>query len=249
MKQEITLKNIFNNIRKGNRNESIEILYNSMYNKMYGIAFSFTQDNMISEDIIHNIIYKFMVMDITLFPTSSEITWLYKVIKNEALSYLKKERNVVKLELLKDIKIEDKNIEDYVELNKFYSIIEPLDEKRKEIVSLKILGDFTHKEIAQMTGKPIGTVQWLYNTSIKTLRNILVSIMSAIFILTCGLCVSIYNLIEMKAEDTIQTLQVYSVSLSIIFVIGILLISLIVIFIILYTGKGKKSLRNDKYHR
>ena len=43
---------------------------------------------------------------------------------------------------------------------------------------MKILGDMTHKEIAQALSIPIGTVQWIYNTSIKKLRHLLTALTS-----------------------------------------------------------------------
>ncbi len=70
-------------------------------------------------------------------------------------------------------------------MDEFHSIIKGLDEKRREIVTLKILGGYTHKEIAQMTGKPQGTVRWLYNTAIKKLKYLLTS-MSAGILLCLG---------------------------------------------------------------
>ena len=56
-------------------------------------------------------------------------------------------------------------------------MIKGLNEDQRLIVTLKVIGGFTHKEIAQMLQKPIGTVQWIYNVSIKKLRIALSSLL------------------------------------------------------------------------
>ena len=57
----------------------------------------------------------------------------------------------------------------------FDEMIEPLNETQKEVVSLKLYSGLTHKEIGKLLNKPIGTVQWIFNTSIKRLRKILLT--------------------------------------------------------------------------
>lgn len=179
------MNEIFVLLRQNDRN-GLKNLYNIYYNKMYGIAFLFVKNEQMSEDVVHNVMYKFLTMDTNLFPSTNETTWLYKVIKNEALMLLRKESKTISLELIDEVLIEDKSINEYVDMEAFYSIIKPLNEERQKIVTLKILGDYSHEEIAQMLGKPIGTIQWLYNTSIKKLRTILSSLMGFITVLFCA---------------------------------------------------------------
>ena len=54
-----------------------------------------------------------------------------------------------------------------VSLKKAMGSLKP-DER--EVVDLKVAGGFTFREIAEMVGKPMGTVTWLYNNAIKRLR-------------------------------------------------------------------------------
>ena len=54
------------------------------------------------------------------------------------------------------------------------------------MVVMKILGDMTHKEIAQALSIPIGTVQWLYVASIKKLRRSLTVLASMALIFGGG---------------------------------------------------------------
>lgn len=177
MKTTNEMNRVFELLRQGDKS-GLEFLYDVHYNKMYGIAFSISKNRMMSEDAAHNVMYKFMSLDAIQFPTDHEFSWLYTVVKNETLMLMRKQKDSVSFESISELGVQDKSIEEFVDLEKFYSIIAPLNEAQKEVVTLKILGNYTHKEIAEMLQKPLGTVLWLYNTSIKKLRVILTSVMS-----------------------------------------------------------------------
>ncbi len=68
-------------------------------------------------------------------------------------------------------------------MESFLHTIKPLKEEQKIVVSLKILGGYTHKEISILLGKPMGTIQWLYNTSIKKLKILLTSALTTVIAL------------------------------------------------------------------
>ena len=52
----------------------------------------------------------------------------------------------------------------------FQEAVESLPEAARTIVSMKILGDMTFREIAQTLQMPMGTVTWKYQDSMKRLR-------------------------------------------------------------------------------
>ena len=45
-----------------------------------------------------------------------------------------------------------------------------LNSAEREIITLKIMGDMTFKEIAALLDQPMGTVTWKYQNAIKKLR-------------------------------------------------------------------------------
>ena len=45
-----------------------------------------------------------------------------------------------------------------------------LKPNEREVLDLKTVGGFTFKEISEMTGRPMGTVTWLYSEAIKKMR-------------------------------------------------------------------------------
>lgn len=177
-----SIDEIFNLIRAGERQTGIELLYSLHYNKLYGIAFLFVKNQPDTEDIVHNAIYKLLNLELDLFPQAHVYAWLYTFMKNQAMMFLRKKKPVLPIDDLISIGKEDQKIENFVNMDAYYSMIKNLSEEQRQIVTLKVLGGYTHKEIAQMLGKPVGTVQWIYNTSIKKLKFVLSSLITSIFI-------------------------------------------------------------------
>lgn len=97
----------------------------------------------------------------------------------------------------KDI-VENKDIHDFVDMDTYYSMIKGLNDEQRQVVTLKVLGGYTHKEISKMLGKPIGTIQWLYNVSIKKLKITLTSIMVAIVLSGAGFVERLVHYISQK---------------------------------------------------
>lgn len=179
-----SIDEIFSLIRAGERQKGIELLYSLHYNKLYGIVFLFVKNQPDTEDIVHNAIYKLLNLELDLFPQAHVYAWLYTFMKNQALMFLRKKKPVLPIDDLISIGKEDQKIENFVNMDAYYSMIKNLSEEQRQIVTLKVLGGYTHKEIAQMLGKPVGTVQWIYNTSIKKLKFVLSSLITSIFIFT-----------------------------------------------------------------
>lgn len=195
---ELLVHEIFMLIREGNR-DGVEMLYKHHYNKMYGVAFSILKNEQASQDVVHNVIYKLMKIEPKRLPLSSELSWLYTVTKNEALQALRSEKPTASIDEIVLVS-EDISINNFVDMETYYSMIKGLNEEQKQIVTLKVIGGFTHKEIAKMLGKPIGTVQWIFNTSIKKLKAVLLSFFACIFLSIIGFAMSISKYLAVIKE-------------------------------------------------
>lgn len=168
--------------KDGQAKQGAELLYNNYYNKIYSIAFSILKERSASEDVVQNTMYRLLKIGREKFPEHYQSTWLYSVVKNEALMYLRKQKPVTYTDDINKYAFGQKCIDDFVDMDGYYALIKDLNEKQKQVVTLKVLGGYTHKEIAKMLGKPTGTVQWIYNTAIKKLRVILSSLFSCVFL-------------------------------------------------------------------
>lgn len=184
-KQE--LHNIFKGIANKEEKE-FNKLY-ERYNKLvYGVSFSILKNKESSEDITQTVFAKIWNMNTNNLPTSNEASWLYSITKNETLNFLRKQKTTLNLEDIYYINSDNNELNEIMEKDTFNRIIAKLNEKEKEIVSLKILSSLSFKEISQILNIPIGTVQWKYYKSLHTLETLISSI--SLYIITIVLFVT-----------------------------------------------------------
>lgn len=166
------LKELFIEIKNNNK-IAFEKLYNQ-YNKLvYGIAFTILKNKQDSEDIVQNVFTKLYTMDKSKLPNNNEATWIYSVTKNETLNFLQKKHSDISLENVYEIEDTDNEINEIIDKDTYNRLISKLDDKEKEIISLKILGNFSFDEIGNLLNKPTGTIKWKYYKSIHTLKILL----------------------------------------------------------------------------
>lgn len=123
-----------------------------------------------SEDVLQETYIHFLNSLSSLDPSHSPLGYLLTVSRNLSLNFLKsrnrkrafnegEEGNIASVD--KAPPGEDKLI---LEIQ---SLLKP---KEFRIVYLKIIDDYTHQEIADLLGKPLGTITWAYNNAIKKLQ-------------------------------------------------------------------------------
>ena len=204
MINKIELHNIFSKLREGD-NSQFELLYKNYNQLVYKISFSILKNKESSEDVTQNVFDKIYSLPKDKLPTSKEATWLYAVTKNEALTFLRKERTNISLEEAYNIDTgkECDELQNIVDTEKYNKLISGLSVKEKEVVSLKILGEFSFKEIAKILNEPIGTVQWRYYKALNSLQLLLgnISMLFATLALYIGCMKNNKNEIEVPATN------------------------------------------------
>lgn len=148
------LHQIFVNLRE-NREKSFNELYEKYGKLVYAISFSILKNKENSEDIMQIVFTKIYKLENNKLPEANETSWLYTLTKNEALNYIKKQRNTVDLDDIIDIPYEDNELQKIIDKDSYNRIIEKLDEKEREIVNLKVLGDMKFKDISKLLDMPI----------------------------------------------------------------------------------------------
>ena len=175
------IKSIFLKIKENDK-KGLEELYNNCHKMVYGIAFSLVKNKEDAEDIMQIVFAKIQELDKTKLPSNKEMTWLYTLTKNETLNYLKKKKGEVSLETIYEIENRNNEIEKKIDNIEFNRLIRNLDKKEQEIISLKILSNFSFQEISQLLNEPVGTVKWRYYKSLRFIKQMLGSL--AMFIIT-----------------------------------------------------------------
>ena len=169
---EKELDELFKEIKNNNK-IAFEKLY-SRYNKLvYGIAFSILKNKQDAEDMVQIVFTKIYSIDKNKLPSSNEASWLYSVTKNETINYLKNKKNNIDLDSIYELEDNNNEIDKIINQDKYNRIISKLNEKEREIVSLKILSNLSFEEIGKILNVPTGTIKWRYYKSVHTLKLLL----------------------------------------------------------------------------
>lgn len=194
------LEKIFFDIKQ-NKIHGIEELYSKYKKMIYCIAFSILKKQEDSEDIMQMIFAKIYEMENSKLPTSNYASWLYSTTKNETINLLKKKKNDIPIDKIYEISDDNGELNKVIDNIEFNKLISKLNDKEKEIISLKILSNFSFEEIGKMLKEPVGTVKWRYYKSIYSLKAILGNL--AMFIVSFGIGIKTL-LSSRKSENVTQ---------------------------------------------
>ena len=106
-------------------------------------------------------------------------TWIYRIAVNEALSVLKKKKNLFFLPILN---VEKKLLESMADDNyfsgdqvqrKLQEAILKLPAKQRLIFNMKYFDALKYEEIAEITGTSIGALKTSYHLAVKKIENFL----------------------------------------------------------------------------
>ena len=193
------LKSIFVNIKEENE-KGLEELYSKYHKMVYGIAFSIVKNKEDAEDIMQIVFTKIQELDKMKLPSDKEMTWLYTLTKNEALNYLKKKKGEFSLDTIYEIENKNNEIDEKIDHIEFNRLISKLNKKEQEIISLKIVSNFSFQEISELLNEPVGTVKWRYYKSLRSIKRMLGSLAMFVITFTIGMKAILTNL-KMSEEQ------------------------------------------------
>lgn len=174
------LHKLFDRIKEKNTT-AYEELYEKYSTLVYQIAFSILKNKENAEDIMQNVFIKIGNLSQEKLPSKYEASWIYSVTKNEAISYIRKNKENLSIEEIPQRSNEDE-IEKMLGDSAYRNIISYLEETEQQIISLKVDIGLSFKEIANLLNMPMGTVQWKYYKSLHSLKLIIGNL--SLFIIT-----------------------------------------------------------------
>ena len=193
------LKELFIEIKYGNK-IAFEKLYNN-YNKLiYSIAYSILKNKQDAEDVVQIVFEKLYLIDKEKLPNRNESSWLYSITKNETINYLKRNKNNIDLDSIYNIEDENNEINKIIDQDNYNRLISKLNNKEKEIISLKIISNLSFEEIGKLLKEPTGTIKWRYYKAVNTLKILLSNL--GMFIIT--FVIGIKTLFNKKASDKVE---------------------------------------------
>ncbi len=127
--------------------------------KLYRIAFSYSKNEESALDIVQDAITRALKNISKLKEEKYVKTWFYRILINECLQYIKKNKRIITCELQEiEDKIEwndDINIDDI----KLYEHVQNLNAKLKTVIILRFFEDMKIDEIARITKTNVNTVK------------------------------------------------------------------------------------------
>jgi len=130
-------------------------LYDLYCKAMYNTACNFIKDDVIAQDIMQEAFIKAFKKIETFNGKSSFGAWLKRIVINQSLDWLKKQKldlvemNDEIISIIDDTN-DDWEIDSKRDMNMIFNCIEQLPQKCKNVVKLCLLEGYDHQEVAQI---------------------------------------------------------------------------------------------------
>lgn len=169
---------------KKNDEKAIAALLNRYKNKFYTAIFLYTKDKYLSEDIFQDVCIK-IIQNIRLGKYSEDgkfLPWAMRIARNLTIDHLRVKKRTPKITLpdgnsiFNILDFKERNIEDTIiynqTINKVKSMLLLLPYEQREVIVLRLYGDLSFKQIAEMTQVSINTALGRMRYGIMGLRKV-----------------------------------------------------------------------------
>ncbi|UOQ84726.1 sigma-70 family RNA polymerase sigma factor [Gracilibacillus salinarum] len=158
---------MINKARRGNQKAFQELIQQEK-NKLYRMAYMYVKNENDALDIVQETIYKAYISIKKLKKNQYFSTWLTRILINNALDFIKKNKRVIPIEAMEEFRTtEIYEVEDHIDL---VDAINQLHDQYKTVIILRYYQDFTVKQIAETLNCPEGTVKTHLHRAVKQLK-------------------------------------------------------------------------------
>lgn len=145
--------------------EEIEQLLSENYRQYYRLAFSYVKNEQDALDIVQESAYKAVKNSHKVKNSEYVRTWLYRIVVNTSLDFLRKRKPEVSYEEQEEIGYEPEEKGPAV-----LEMLQILDKKEQTILILRYFEELKLEEIAEILGKNLNTVKAKLYRSLKKLK-------------------------------------------------------------------------------
>ena len=152
---------------------ALKEIYESYVGYIYRIIYEVLRNKENAEDVTSEFFIRLWNKAEQFRPGSGHKGYMAAMARNMAVDFLRKYRREELTELMEELGRTGEDLGTEQEVLGDMSVSQALDTLKpseRQIVSLKVLGELTFKEIAQYMKIPMGTVTWKYQNAIKKLR-------------------------------------------------------------------------------
>lgn len=151
--------------------EALEKLYLLYKTKVFRMALAILDDCFLAEDVVQETFIKIQQGAGTFHFKDSEGAWIMTIARNTAIDILRKQRKEIVHEEVEEIIDHVDTSANPVEQNEgFLELIKKLNESEQQIVSLHLIGELKHREIARILDMNVSAVKKRYRRAIKKIE-------------------------------------------------------------------------------
>lgn len=150
---------------------ALDGIYGLMSKIIYLLSFSILRNKEKAQDIMQETFMRTVANADKYKLNTNASAWICRIARNLSFREYTKGNRSLSIELF------DGNILDETDYSQLwtdnlllYQAMAILETEEREIVMMFASENYKHREIAEIVGKPMGTVQWIYNKAMKKLR-------------------------------------------------------------------------------
>lgn len=151
--------------------EALAQIYLLTKERVFAVCLSILKDRGLAEDAMQSTYIRIREKVNYYNPNTNGNAWVLTIARNISLNDYKKNSRVTQTDFNENEYLATSYDEgQFNDMPIFKIAKEVLTTEELEIVMLYVVNGYKHREIAQIVDKPLGTVLWSYNNSLKKLK-------------------------------------------------------------------------------
>ncbi len=152
-------------------NQAFEQLYEKTSRGMYSLIYSYMKNSMDTEDVLQ-LTYMKIKNNISMYKEGSNgLAWILQIGKNTALNELRSIQNYQRAQVDLSMNEQESSSSKYEEKSILHIMKKVLTEEEQQIITLHVIWNYRHKDIARILDIPIGTVTSKYKRAITKVKS------------------------------------------------------------------------------
>lgn len=159
--------------------EWLEELFDTYYDKVYAFLYARTGNTALAEDLASQTFVKIAENHHTYRKEKGALsTWIFTIALNEIRSHFRRQKGkeTAALDDLPELPGSEDTESEYIQdetRRELFSLLRGLDERQRNVVTLKYYGGLSGREIGKLVGLSESNVSTILNRAIKKLKNLM----------------------------------------------------------------------------
>lgn len=158
-------------MREGDK-EGLKEIYDGYAAYIWSVVYGIVQNKENAEDITSDFFIKLWEKADSYRPGGGHRTYLTVMARNMAVDHIRKYHREEAMEIayLEEETRESQPEQQVISRMTVEEALKMLNDKERQIINLKIMGDLTFQEISRVIKQPMGTATWRYRNALAKLR-------------------------------------------------------------------------------